>query len=238
MELRMVRDKVRIRFRKAGELRWTSHHDLLRCFERMLRRAALPFRTTEGFNPRPRLVFAQPLPLGVVGCNELADLELDAVISPEEIRTRLAEQAPPGLHILSVEQVDLRSPLQPRRAVYRLAASPERCEGLKARAEELLAGPTCCVERTRPTPRRVDIRPYLEAIRVSSDAVELQLAITSHGGARPEEVFRLLGLEDLLSGGAIVERTALEIHSDRVEAVPKPAEALELSGASHQLQSQ
>ena len=59
--------KVRLRFAKGGSLRWLSHHDLMRAFERMLRRAALPFRRTQGFHPHPRLVFALSLPLGVVG---------------------------------------------------------------------------------------------------------------------------------------------------------------------------
>src|SRR5713226_2035588 len=86
----MVRDKVRIRFRKTGDLRFTSHHDLMRCFERMLRRAGLPFHSTEGFNPKPRLIFAMPLPLGVNGTQEVVELELDAELTPEEVRDGLA----------------------------------------------------------------------------------------------------------------------------------------------------
>src|SRR5439155_20976241 len=70
-----LRCKVRLRFRKGGDLRLVSHHDLMRCFERMLRRAGLPYRSTAGFNPKPRLVFASALPLGVVGCEEVVELE-------------------------------------------------------------------------------------------------------------------------------------------------------------------
>ena len=54
------KDKLRLRFKKASGLRLLSHHDLLRCFERMLRRAALPVHNTQGFHPHPRLVFARP----------------------------------------------------------------------------------------------------------------------------------------------------------------------------------
>src|SRR5579871_5404355 len=86
-------DKVRLRFRKGGPLRLLSHHDLMRTFERMLRRAALPFRRTQGFHPKPRLVFALSLPLGVVGGDEVVELELDQVLPPEEIHERLARQA-------------------------------------------------------------------------------------------------------------------------------------------------
>src|SRR5579859_4762447 len=64
---RGARDKVRLRIRKDGSLRWLSHHDLLRTFERMLRRSGLPFRSSQGFHPHPRIVFALSLPLGVIG---------------------------------------------------------------------------------------------------------------------------------------------------------------------------
>ena len=100
--------KVRIRFRKAGDLRLVSHHDLMRIFERMLRRAGLPFRSTSGFNPRPRLIFALSLALGIIGCNEVADLELDADLPADEVRDRLSRQVPPGLEILDVCRIDPR----------------------------------------------------------------------------------------------------------------------------------
>src|SRR2546422_8846081 len=88
----MVRDKVRIRFRKSGDLRLISHHDLMRCFERMLRRAALPFHSTSGFNPKPRLIFAMPLPLGTSGSGEIVELELDQQLPAAEVHHPLAPE--------------------------------------------------------------------------------------------------------------------------------------------------
>lgn len=205
----MDRVKIRIRFRKAGDLRWTSHHDLLRCFERMLRRAQLPFRSTEGFNPRPRLTFAQPLPLGVIGCNELVDLELDQEMPAAQISTRLASQAPPGLTVLDVERIGPRAALQVCGAVYRLPVPDECTAAIRARAAALLGAQHCFVERQRPHPRTVDILPFLSQLSVVPGFVELHLAVTPHGGARPEEVLRLLDLGDILESGAVVERTNL-----------------------------
>src|SRR5947209_18839925 len=97
-----VRDKVRIRFRKGGDLRLVSHHDVMQCFERMFRRAGMRFHATEGFNPKPRMAFALSLALGIVGCEEVLELELDELLPPEELRQRLARQAPPGLEVSSV----------------------------------------------------------------------------------------------------------------------------------------
>src|SRR5580704_8175015 len=135
----MFRDKVRIRFRKAGDLRLVSHHDLMRCFERMLRRAALPFHSTEGFNPKPRLVFALSLPLGVVGCEEVVELELDEELPPEEIHARLARQTPAGLDVLTVRRVPPKTTAQVRLLTYRLPVPPERPPDLPERITALLA---------------------------------------------------------------------------------------------------
>src|SRR5262245_27368173 len=132
----MVCDKVRIRFRKSGDLRLVSHHDLMRCFERMLRRAALPFHSTAGFPPNPRLVFALSLPLGVVGCEEVVELELDAEVSPEEVRDRLAQVAPAGLEILDARRIDPKVGAQARRACYRIALPHDRAGELPRRVAD------------------------------------------------------------------------------------------------------
>src|SRR5947209_10550668 len=117
----MVRDKVRIRFRKGGELRLVSHHDLMRCFERMLRRSGLPFHSSEGFNPKPRMVFALSLGLGIVGADEIVDLELEEELPAAEVYERLARQAPPGMEIKSAETVPLKGGARVRAACYRIA---------------------------------------------------------------------------------------------------------------------
>jgi radical SAM-linked protein len=210
----MVRDKYRIRFRKYRDLRLISHHDLMRCFERMLRRAELPFHSTQGFNPKPRLVFAQSLALGVEGLHEVADLELDADVAAAEVHERLSRQAPDGLEILSVRRVDPKASAQVHRATYRVALPPELSADLPAKAQGLLAQEHCWVERTRPQARRVDVRPYLLELRVMPGALEMDLKVTPHGTARPEEVAGLLGLDDLLVAGAVLQRTALELHDE------------------------
>jgi radical SAM-linked protein len=224
----MVCDKVRIRFRKSGDLRLVSHHDLMRCFERMLRRAELPFHSTSGFHPKPRLVFALSLPLGVVGCEEVVELELDAETNPEEVRNRLSRVAPAGLEILDVRRVDPRAGAQARRARYRIGVPTERAGDLARRVAKILGADECWVERTRPQTRRINVRPYIHDIRLLSNTLEMDLWITPTGSARAEEVLNVLGLGDLLSTGAILERSRLELHDetpiqDRVPvSVPVP----------------
>jgi radical SAM-linked protein len=229
--------KVRLRFHKGGPLRFLSHHDLLRTFERMLRRAALPVRRTQGFNPHPRLVFALSLPLGVVGRNEVVELELDEPLAPEEVRDRLARVAPPGLEVLSAARVPPSAGARVRALCYGLAVPAARVADLRRRAAEVLAAGECWVERARPPRRRLDLRPFLRDLRLTGPPpepsqehgrsvegegtgsggswfLEMDLALTPAGTARPEEVLGLLGLGDLTEAGAVLERTRLELEDE------------------------
>jgi radical SAM-linked protein len=209
--------KVRIRFRKDGALRLLSHHDLMRCFERMLRRAALPVRQTKGFHPKPRLVFALSLPLGVIGCEEVVELELDETLPPEEVGERLARQAPPGLTILSLRRIDFKASAQIQSLTYRITLPADRAADAARRAAKLLAAAECWAERTRPEPRRVDLRPWIVNLRVAAN-LEMELRLTPAGTARPEEVLAVLGLSDLLDAGAVLERSRLAL----VDETPPP----------------
>src|SRR5437870_9037688 len=179
----MVRDKVRIRFRKIGDLRLVSHHDLMRCFERLLRRAGLPFHCTEGFNPKPRLIFPLPLPLGVVGSREVAELELDDDLCAGDVRDRLAGHAPAGLEIIDVQRIDGTKTAHARLACYSIPVPPDRLDALPQRVAALLNEPACWVERQRPKRRRIDLRPYLHDIRLLPAALEMDLMVTPSGTA-------------------------------------------------------
>jgi radical SAM-linked protein len=213
-----ARTRLRIRFEKAGDLRFVSHHDLMHCFERMFRRAEVAVRASQGFNPKPRMVFAQSLALGLIGRAEVVELELDEPLSPEEVHKRLAGQAPPGLAILSVRSIDPKTRVQVRRAVYRVGIPVPRRADLPCRIEEILASTACWIERTRPHQRRIDLRPYLCELQLKDDALEMALWVTPYGAARPDEVLGLLGLADLSETGAVIERIHLELH-DEVSAV-------------------
>ena len=218
-------DKARIRFRKSGALRLLSHHDLMRTFERLLRRSELPFHRSQGFHPKPRLIFALSLPLGVVGCQEVVELELDEVLSPEEIHSRLARQAPPGLEILSVCRIAVKVNAQVCRLSYAVPVPAERLPDLRRCIADVLAASSCWIDRQRPhsgqPERRIDVRPFLVDLLIhppcrpsDSAMLEMILRLTTTGTARPDEVLGLLGLTDLLDAGAILERSRLELHDE------------------------
>jgi radical SAM-linked protein len=211
-------DKVRLRFAKTGPLRLLSHHDLMRCAERMLRRADVPFKLTNGFHPTPRVVFALSLPLGVEGLNEVVEIELTRPLAAADLLDRLNRQAPDGLTFTSAKVVDLKACAVPRRAVYRLPT--DRAADLPV--ADLLAADKLWVDRIRPKPRRVNVRPYVRGITAHPDAVELDLWVTQNGAARADELVRLLGLGDVLDAGAVLVRTDLEVHDETPAAADAP----------------
>ena len=215
----MVGDKIRFRFRKDGTLRLLSHHDLMRCVERMLRRAEIPFKSTNGFHPTPRVVFALSLSLGTAGLNEVFELELLRPMDSDEILSRLAAASPSGLTFLSAKVVPMKATAMPRRAVYRLALPEGRAAEVVERAKQVLLGDAVWAERIRPKPRRLNIRPYLRDIRVLTledgrNVAEFDVWVTGLGTARADEIARELGLADVLDDGAPLERTELEIHDE------------------------
>ena len=93
----------RLLFTKTGEAVWMSHLDLMRLMQRAFKRAGLPLKHTQGYNPRPSVSIALPLSVGVESIRELLDFELDgAEVSNDEIKRRLNHALVDGIDVLSV----------------------------------------------------------------------------------------------------------------------------------------
>ena len=136
--------KVRLRFAKRGDLRLVSHHDLLRCLERMLRRAQVPIAWTQGHNPRPKITFALALGLGIESHCEVVDLELNVLLEPTEVlrsvASRRAAAASTGPTLMPCQLMPGRPDLGaveysfrvPKTAARRLGAPCSPCSRVKA----------------------------------------------------------------------------------------------------------
>ncbi len=209
------RVRYRIRFAKRGTLRFTSHLDLARVWERTLRRAGAPLVYSQGFNPRPRIQIAAALPLGFESTCELLDvwLEGDDIPPPDDLTAALRRAAPEGLEVESIWPVDVRGPaLQnlTRSATYEVVPGQNVSAGeLKARLADLLSQETIWRERRG---KRYDLRPLiLDAAVLSGDpaVLRLEMALSPEAGTgRPDEVLDALGLDPL---SAHVMRTALAL---------------------------
>ena len=102
-----VVQRIRIRYAKRGPLRFTSHRDFARAFERAVRRAAVPIAYSQGFTPHPKISYASAAPTGVASEAEYLEIGLQARVDPAELRAALDAALSPGLDVLNaVEAAD------------------------------------------------------------------------------------------------------------------------------------
>jgi radical SAM-linked protein len=94
--------RLRIRYAKRGRLRFTSHRDFSRAFERAVFRARVPMAYSSGFNPHPRISYAGAAPTGSASEAEYLEIALAELVDPAEIRAQLEEALPDGLDVLEV----------------------------------------------------------------------------------------------------------------------------------------
>ena len=207
--------RIRITFAKTEAMRYTSHLDLHRTWERTFRRAQLPVTHSQGFNKRPKLNLAAALPLGFTSQFEMAEVWLDQDQPLDKIETCLRKALPPGIEIKTVEDIDPQTPKIPNlvdSAIY-LATLLEPISDLGTRVEELLAQDK--IQRKRRG-KQYDLRPLIEDLRLADTEVGIQqiwMHLAARGGAtgRPEEVLLALGIDPFRTR---VQRLELLLRSD------------------------
>lgn len=215
--------KFRLRFAKRGDLRLASHHDLMRCLERLVRRAEIPIALSGGFSPRPRITFALALGLGIEGLAEVVDLELTEPIPPAELLKRLAAASPSGVEWLEALVLEASAPPpRPVWADYELPIPADRRPETATAIQSLLASASRVVTRRRPDRRReveLDLRPFLLDARLTEEGrLRARLKVTPEGSIRPEELLEVLELRDLLDAGAVLTRVEVGLETDRPAA--------------------
>ncbi|MGI8698797.1 MAG: TIGR03936 family radical SAM-associated protein, partial [Mycobacteriales bacterium] len=94
--------RLRIHYAKRGRLRFTSHRDFQRAFERALRRASVPMAYSAGFSPHPKISYVGASPTGVASEAEYLEIAVTSVVDPEELRSALDEALPAGLDVVEV----------------------------------------------------------------------------------------------------------------------------------------
>ena len=189
----------RICFQKTGPAAYLSHLDLLRVMERSARRAGLPLAYSGGFNPHPKLAFASPLPVGISGEQELADIELSAEMDPAPLQELFNRCLPEGLVVRGARRVKDGGPslmAQVQTAVYRLTGSletPLTTEELDRVIQRLLARETISVtRRVKGKTRTADIRPGIVSLTGACLGVAAELYLTAAIGVRPGDVLAAL----------------------------------------------
>ena len=195
----MTAQRFRVWFRKGERVRYISHLDVLRAWERSLRRAELPLSYSQGFTPHPKLAFASPLPLGFVSEAELMDVTLDERVEPDEFVRRLSEQTTEDLAVIRVEEIALNSPA-PQAAMlwcdYRLSLAVEPAEAQTAVAAFMALESLPFREDRGERVREYDLRKacawvHCRAIDGGTE-LEMRLQADQNLTARPEAIVSAL----------------------------------------------
>ena len=198
----MKAQRLRVTFTCGEEMKYITHLDLMRFWERAIRRAEIPIAYSEGFSPHAQISLAAPLAVGTTSEGELMDVFLSEHVDPKSLGRRLAPQLPPAIAITSVEEVGLALPsLQAdvRFAEYDVdvAAEPDVAA---AAVERFLAADSLPWEHQRDGDvRRYDLRPLVETLAVvgatgGGARLHLRLRNDNNGSGRPEQVVAALGL--------------------------------------------
>ncbi len=104
------KQRFRVWFGKISEMALVGHLDLIRLFDRVVRRADLPISFTGGFHPNPRISIANALPLGVTSTGEIADFELTELMDVADFQEKLVATLPDNIPVYRVEAIDVKSP--------------------------------------------------------------------------------------------------------------------------------
>jgi radical SAM-linked protein len=204
--------RIRITFAKTDHMRYTSHLDVHRTWERTLRRARLPLSYSQGFNPRPKINLAAALPLGFTSDCEIVEFWLDHEISLKQVETQLKEAAPPGIEIQTIEEIENKTPKIPNlvdSADY-VVTCLDDIPDLPNRVSEILAAETLPRERRN---KPYDLRPLIEGLRAvtsteGQNIIEMCLASRTGATGRPEEALLALGIDPFTTR---VHRTKLHL---------------------------
>ncbi len=202
--------RLRITFSQTGALRYVGHLDMVRTWERGLRRADVALAYSGGFNPGPRLYFASGLPLGATGRAEIVDVLLSQAMPPAAFQAAVGAQLPAGLTLLHVEEAPLKTPalqavlLSSRWQIdVESDASPEE---LASRVHGLLAQPAIPAQKRRKgQPKRYDLRPLILAMSYDGQPEpgwhRLSVTLRSEPSAtgRADAVLEALGLDEALA---------------------------------------
>ncbi len=206
--------RIRVNFAKTEPMRFTSHLDLYRAWERLLRRADMPLIFSQGYNPRPRIQLAAPLPLGITSSCEIIDIWLsNNSHEPGAIKSHLVQVQPPGIEVLEVIAVDPSSPPLQKKvfASEYYVALLESTPNLDLKITALLESETILRQRRS---KSYDLRPLIKELTLSqvgdnsSNQIIMRLNAQEGSTGRPEEV--LLALE-IQPENTRIERTQLLI---------------------------
>ena len=229
--------KARIKFRKYGVLHFIGHLDVMRFFQKLMRRADIPIAFTGGYSPHMIMSFASPLGIGLTSDGEYLDIELTAPVDSSEAVKRMNEECVEGIEILSIRRISDEKKMTGMTilaaADYLISVKngslPENWKN--AFADFMAQKEIRVVKQTKRSEREVDIRPLIYGWKIQGESIWLQLAAGSTDNLKPDLV-----MDTFLSTRVIPEDSVsfayhrFEMYADKGEAGKRKLVSLESLG--------
>lgn len=219
--------KLRIKFRKYGPVRFIGHLDVMRFFQKAIRRAEIDVAYTGGFSPHQVMSFAAPLGVGLESNGEYVDVEVHAIGSCQEVKDRLNAASVPGIEVVSVKVLpeDAGNAMASVAAAaytvrFREGRNPwadtdarKRLPALEKLLSEFLSREEIpYVKETKKGKRECNLRPGIYRLTWDGDAFHMLLNASSAGNVKPVQV-----VTALLEGcGEVLRDNALSVTREDV----------------------
>lgn len=211
--------KVRIKFRKYGVMKFIGHLDMMRYFQKAMRRASIPIAYSQGYSPHMIMSFANPLGVGLTSDGEYFDIELVEAIPSEDAVKQLNEVMVEGVKIVSF--VELPEGQKTGMSIVAAAdykvclVTGEFTAEMQAQFHAFEQETTIqIVKKTKKSEREVDIRPLIYHMHMEKDCVRMQVATGSVENLKPDLVmdafFQYAGIE--------IEAMKFQYHREEVYA--------------------
>ena len=213
--------KVRVKFEKLGSMKFIGHLDMMRYFQKAIRRSGIDVAYSSGFSPHMIMSFAAPLGVGVTSSAEYFDMEIQTAIPSQEMVARFNQTMAFGCQVISVREIpDVKA----SKGMSLVAATDyviEFREGLAPQSdwpnalEAFMAQTEIVVhKKTKRSETDVDIRPFVYKLTADNDKINIQVASGSAYNLKPEPViealYRFMGEE--------MSPFALKVHRQEVYA--------------------
>ena len=202
--------RAMIRFEKRPRLRFISHLDLQRFFQRAVNRTGLPIAWSQGFNPHPVMSFGSALALGWTSEYEIVDIKLSAPMGRKRTEEAIRAALPEDLPVLEVRMVDDRHPAPMalvKMADYRVTMEGEVAGAILAQIPVFMARENVpAVKKTKSSEKEINARPLVISMEAFENGFNARLMLTERDSIKPDLLIALL------AGMAGVEPPEARIH--------------------------
>lgn len=193
--------KLRVKFAKTGAMKFIGHLDIMRYFQKAIRRAEIDIAYSAGFSPHQIMSFAAPLGVGLESTGEYFDIEVNSVTGSEDMKQRLNAAMAEGMQVMSVRML----PEDAGNAMASVAAARYTIAFAKGRpgfdlqtaAEAFMQKEHINVtKQTKKSIKEMDLRPYIYEMTADSEKVHLFVDASSAGNIKPSLVMETLCKEN------------------------------------------